>query len=66
MPKKYHFHRLTRLTTASLFLLVSSLSATILPSIPSVKANDLKREIREPEAATGYQAKKQYTEQSLW
>jgi gamma-glutamyltranspeptidase/glutathione hydrolase len=58
MPNKTHFHSLARLTTASLFLLVSALSATTMPSIASTKANDLKREVREPEAATGYQAKK--------
>jgi len=58
MPKYYLFHRFTRLTSASLLLLVSSLSATTLPPSAIVKTDEIKREIREPEAATGYQAKK--------
>jgi len=58
MPKYYLFHRFTRLTTASLLLFVSSLSATTLPASSLLKVNEIKREIREPEAATGYQAKK--------
>ena len=58
MPKKYFFYSFTRLTIASLLLLVSALSATALPPSSSVTTNDIKREIREPEATTGYQAKK--------
>jgi gamma-glutamyltranspeptidase/glutathione hydrolase len=58
MAKKYFFHHLIRLTTASLLLLVSALSAQVLPPSSTITLNDIKRETREPEAATGYQAKK--------
>jgi len=58
MPKKYFFHNVTRLTTMSVFLLVSSLSATVLPSNNPSTTHNVKQEVREPEAATGYQAKK--------
>lgn len=58
MPKKYFFHRFTHLTTVSLLLLVSSLSATVLPPNSPVTTGGIKREIREPEAATGYTVKK--------
>jgi gamma-glutamyltranspeptidase/glutathione hydrolase len=58
MPKKYLLHTLARLTTASFLLLVSTLSARVLPPTSAITSNDIKRETREPEAATGYQAKK--------
>ena len=58
MPTKYLFIRFTRLTIASSLLLVSSLSATVLPSSSLSTPNTIKRETREPEAATGYKTKK--------
>jgi gamma-glutamyltranspeptidase/glutathione hydrolase len=58
MPKKHFFHNITRLTTVSFLLLVSALSAKVLPLSSTTISNDIKRETREPEAATGYQSKK--------
>ncbi|MFT5852624.1 MAG: gamma-glutamyltranspeptidase/glutathione hydrolase [Colwellia sp.] len=58
MSKKYFFHHLTRLTTVSFLLLASTLSAKVLTPSSTITSNDIKRETREPEAATGYQAKK--------
>jgi len=66
MQKKYLPHNFICLATVSLFLLVSSLSAAVLPStvLPSTSlstslsiTDEIKREIREPEATTGYQTK---------
>lgn len=58
MFKRYFCHPLTRLTTVSFILLSSTLSATSLPLTNQSTTKELKREIREPEAASGYQAKK--------
>ena len=58
MLKKYFCHHVARLTAVSFILLTSSLSATALPLNNQSSTKDIKREIREPEAASGYQAKK--------
>lgn len=58
MPKYCLFQRITCLTSATLLFFVSSLSANNLPSSTALTSNELKREVREPEAATGYEAKK--------
>ncbi len=58
MLKKYTFHSVSRLSLVYSLLFASYLSAAVLPSNPLQKVSDVKREVREPEAATGYQAKK--------
>lgn len=58
MPKKYFIHSATRLITASLLLFITSLSANVLPPNSVATTNKIKRETREPEASSGYQAKK--------
>jgi gamma-glutamyltranspeptidase/glutathione hydrolase len=58
MQKKYFFLSVTRLSIVSILLLASSLSVAVLPLEPISKAQNIKREIREPEAATGFQTKK--------
>ena len=58
MPKYYIFQRISRLTIASFVLIASSLSATTFPPAMPLKVEEVKREVREPEAATGYHAKK--------
>jgi gamma-glutamyltranspeptidase/glutathione hydrolase len=58
MLKKYFFQYVTRLSAVSFLLLTGTLFATTLPlNEPSI-TKELKREIREPEAASGYQSKK--------
>jgi gamma-glutamyltranspeptidase/glutathione hydrolase len=58
MQKKYSFLSVTQLTTANFLLLVSFLSAAFLSAESQSKTNNIKPEVREPEAATGYQAKR--------
>lgn len=58
MQKYSLFYRATHLMTASLLLLTGSLSATTVPLNATAKVAEIKREVREPEAATGYQEKK--------
>ena len=58
MLKKYFFQYVTRLSAVSFLLLTGTLFATTLPLNEPTITKGLKREIREPEAASGYQSKK--------
>lgn len=58
MLKKYVRHSINRLTIVNFLLFSSFLSAEFLPTNPPQHVSNIKREVREPEAATGYQAKK--------
>ncbi len=58
MLKKYVYHSISRLTIVNFLLFTSFLSAEVLPENPPLQVSNVKREVREPEAATGYQAKK--------